>query len=285
MAVDLHSHSTASDGSYTPSELAHAFALSEVRIAALTDHDSAGGVPEFLQTCEEVGIVGIGGIEFSTIYRDREVHLLGYGLPLDNPRCAGFLNDHASRMKDRLARTLNLLASFGFDAPIEEVYIASKGNPPMPPHVLRVLADHGYFYDLAGALNFFNEYLTFGAKAWVDHKTPLEKPLNMLIEVGAVPIVSHPIRLPDLVWLEEILDMGARGFELYYPGQTGKLFTDLESIAKKRGCLATGGCDYHGAFTQRTIREVDVPLEAGIKLLEAIGRDFPSELLSGEANI
>ncbi|MFH1676753.1 MAG: PHP domain-containing protein [bacterium] len=274
MTVDLHSHSTASDGSVSPSDLARAFAAARIRIAALSDHDTVGGVPEFLASCEEVGIIGIGAVEFSTIYRGIEVHLLGYGLPLNDERFIRFMEKHADYLHGRLDETLRKLRSFGFEVSSEEVYAKGGGNPPMPPHIIRALADRGYITDLSKAVNFFLEYLSNTGKAWVPHETMLEAPLNMLNEVGAIPIVAHPLRFPSLDWLNNMLDMGARGFELYYPDQNGKLFDDLVAIREKRGCLVTGGCDFHGAFAERRIAEVSIPIEIGIELLKAIGQDY-----------
>jgi len=278
MSVDLHSHSTISDGSYTPTELARAFAAYGIKIAALTDHDTVGGVAEFLEACGPLNIQGITGIEFSTVYKGQEVHLLGYGLDLNNPKCAGFLAGHADYLRERCEDTLGKLKRYGFDIPIEEVYEFSSGNPPMPPHILRVLSKQGLIDDLAEAVNFFHEYLAFGGKAWVGHETLLEAPLKMLIDTGAVAIVAHPSRLRESGWLEEILDLGAHGFELYYPDHVGAVFDELQGVALKRGCLVTGGCDYHGAFAHRKICEVPVPLEVGVKLLEAVGQEVPPYL-------
>jgi len=278
MSVDLHTHSTASDGSCTPAEVARECVGAGIKIASLTDHDTAGGQKEFLETCRRLGLAAVTGIEFSTVHKGREVHLLGYGLPLDDPRFSGFLREHAAHLKGRLTEILRKLASCGFDLSIDEIYEVSGGNPPMPPHLLRVLGSHGYVPDLAAAVDFFQEYLAFNARAWVDHETSLEKPLEMLIDVGAIAVVSHPFRLPGLDWLEEILDMGAHGLELYYPGQTGSVFLDLESIALRRGCIVTGGCDFHGIFAERRVREVEIPLEVGVNLMKAVGQEIPAAL-------
>jgi hypothetical protein len=271
MPVDLHSHSTASDGSLSPSELARAFAASGIRVAGLTDHDTMGGVREFVSACGEKGIVGIGGIEFSTVIDGLEVHLLGYGLPTDDPRCASFLARHAQYMKHRFEETAKKLASFGFVIDIEDVYRISDGNPAMPPHVLRSLVETGVLSGLGDAVAFFWEYLATNAKAWVPHETPFEAPLEMMNEVGALAIVSHPLRLPGLSFLEKLLDMGADGVELYYPDQTGAYFRDLNALALRRGCVVTGGCDYHGAFAERRIGEIEIPIEVAERLFEALG--------------
>jgi len=278
MSVDLHSHSTASDGSFSPRELAWILKSHGIRIAALTDHDTVGGVEEFLDSCRQAGILGMGGIEFSTIFRGREVHLLGYGLPDDDPRWTGFLAGHADYLRGRCLATLEKLRSHGYELTIEEVYRESDGNPPMPPHILKALGKKQWVSDLGQAVVFFKEYLEFGAKAWVDHETELEAPLGALLDAGALAIVGHPGRFPDLAWLEDILDLGAHGFELWYPGQTGRIFEELESIARKRDCIVTGGSDYHGAFSERRLGEVDVPIEAALKLMHAIGQEIPADL-------
>jgi hypothetical protein len=276
MAVDLHSHSTASDGSFSPAEMARLFAANGVDIAGLTDHDTMGGGPEFLEACDAAGITGIVGIELSTVLHDgTEAHILGYGLPSDDPKWAGFLNRHWDYLRSRCERTLALLAQYGYRIDLDTLYRLSGGNPPMPPHIIMVVALNGGITSIAQVVDFFFEYLNNDAKAWVPHETPVESVIGILNEVGAVSIVSHPNRYPGIDRLEELLDMGARGFELYYPEQNGAVFERLESIARKRDCLVTGGCDYHGAFTERRIGEVEVPLEVAERLFEAIGREMP----------
>ena len=277
MPVDLHSHSTVSDGSYAPRVLARLFAVHDVTVAALTDHDTIGGHSEFLTACDKAGIVGIGGIEFSTVLSDGvEAHILGYGLPDNDPRWTAFLKRHAEYLRGRCERTLKLLEKFGYKINIDDVYRISRGNPPMPPHILKALAEMGIISSFADAVNFFIEYLGTDAKAWVPHETLSETPIAILREVGAIPIVSHPNRYPGIDRLEELLAMGARGFELYYPNQTGQVFEKLKAIAEKHNCLVTGGCDFHGAFAERKIREVEVPMEAAEKLFEAMGKDLRS---------
>lgn len=280
MPVDLHSHSTASDGSHTPHELALALNLHGIKIAALTDHDTMGGGDEFLKTASEIGLTAIVGIEFSTIYRGKEVHLLGYGLERDDSRVKKFMVDHHGYLRERASETLGKLKENGYEISLEKVYQISGGNPPMPSHIIREIYNQGYVTDLIEAVAFFHGYLKFGSKAWVHHETPLQKPLNMMVEVGAIPIVAHPYRFPDLTWLDEMLDMGAKGFELYYPEQTGSVLVELKEKARERDCIVTGGCDYHGAFSERKICEVDIPLEVGINLLKAIGHDVPVDLIS-----
>jgi predicted metal-dependent phosphoesterase TrpH len=277
MSVDLHSHSTASDGSFSPRELPWILKSHGIRIAALTDHDTVGGVKEFIDSCREAGILGTGGIEFSTVFRGREVHLLGYGLPDNDPRWTGFLAGHAAYLRGRCEATLEKLRSYGYDLDIEEVYKESDGNPPMPPHILKVLGKKLGIWDVGKAVVFFKEFLEFGAKAWVDHGTELEAPLGALIDSGALAIVGHPGRFPDLQWLEDILDLGAHGFELWYPDHTGRIFDELAAIARKRDCIVTGGSDYHGAFSERRLGEVDVPIDAALRFLEAIGQEVPAD--------
>lgn len=276
MRIDLHSHSSASDGSFTPREVARTFAAAGIDIAALTDHDTLGGLSDFLAECESAGITGLGGIEFSTVYRDVEVHLLGYRLPVNDPRFKKFMESHYAYLRARCAETLKKLSGFGYEIDIDELYITSKGNPPMSPHILRHLFAKGKISDLKQAVDFFWVFLSNTGKAWVPHETPVESPVRMLREVGAISIVAHPVRLPDTGRLEEILDMGADGFELFYPEQDGDLFEELSSTAGRRGCMVTGGSDYHGAFHKVQVGEASFDPEQVDKFLEAAGIDFKS---------
>jgi hypothetical protein len=282
MAVDLHSHSQASDGSSSPEELARLFAASGVNVAALTDHDTMGGGGEFISVCGELGIKGIVGIEISSILKDGpETHVLGYGLPEDDPRWTGYLAKHWDYLRGRCEATLGLLARYGYRVDIEDVYRISRGNPAMPPHILWALAERGFIHDLSEAVNFFMEFLANGAKAWVPHETLAESAIRTINEVGGISIIAHPSRYPGIDRLEELLDAGARGFELYYPEQNGPVFERLADIARKRGCPVTGGCDFHGAFSERRIREVEVPYHVAERLFEAMGLKLEAEGESG----
>jgi len=275
MLVDLHSHSTASDGSVPPSELPGLFFNSGVAIAGLTDHDTDGGLDDFLAACDRVGIIGVPGIEFTTRHRNREVHLLGYGLNRESTPFRTFIKRHHARLRERCSKTCARLAEYGFSVSIDHIYELSNGNPPMPPYVLKALADEGYLSTYDEAINFFREYLTYNAKAWVDYETPVEEPMKMILESGGLAIVAHPVRLAGIDQLEELLDMGAHGFELHYPDHDANLMNVLEGIALKRGCVVTGGCDYHGKYIDRRIAQVEIPLEVGMKVLEHLKIPVP----------
>lgn len=278
MSVDLHSHSNVSDGSFSPSELARLFRANGVRVAALTDHDTTGGGEEFLKSCSEAGITGIVGIEISTTMSDgTEAHVLGFGLRSDNPVWCAFLKSHHEYLRHRCEETLSLLAKYGYSVPIEDVYRISRGNPPMPPHILMAMGLNGIITSIDEAVQFFWDYLATDAKAWVPHETHPETAIRAINESGGVSLISHPYRYPGVDRLEELLDLGARGFELYYPGQNGEVFERLSEIARRRNCIVTGGCDFHGAFAERRIREVEVPDWVAERLFEAIGLTIPTE--------
>jgi hypothetical protein len=277
MSIDLHSHSTASDGSFPPADVAIAHSASGIKLAALTDHDTLGGVPEFSKACKEEKVIGIGGSEFSTVFDGYEVHLLGYNLDLDNPVCSDFFIKHHEYLRLRLEETLKKLDQLGYPADIDEVYRESMGNPPMPPHILKVLFSHGKINDIKHAVDFFWEYLSNKGKAFVPHETTLEAPVKMMKETGAVSIIAHPLRLNEPVKnTNEILDAGADGFELYYPGQDGDLFDELKLVADSRGCLVSGGSDYHGAFANVMTGEVKILPEYISDFLDAIHVDYGS---------
>jgi 3',5'-nucleoside bisphosphate phosphatase len=276
MPVDLHCHSNISDGSFSPSELVRLFAANNVTVVALTDHDTVGGREEFLGACSLKKITGIVGAEFSTVLSDgTETHILGYGIPPANPKWISFIERHQEYLRNRLTETLKKLSSYGFNVSIDECYCISRGNPPMPPHIMTALAYQGRIHNLNEAVDFFIEYMATNAKAWVPHETQSASVLASLRDIGIVPIISHPARYPGIDRIEELIEMGAMGFELYYPEQTGEPFDRLVSIAKKHACLVTGGCDFHGAFAERRVREVEVPRSAAEALFKAIGEDLP----------
>jgi predicted metal-dependent phosphoesterase TrpH len=248
--IDLHLHSTASDGSLSPSALVCAARTGGLHIIALTDHDTAAGVTE-------AGQAGAGsmhvipGIEVSTTHARGDVHVLGYFIDPAHPRLAAYMRDAEERRRERMRSMLGRLGDMGVRVPFEEV-IAAAGPAARTlgrPHLARALISRGYAQTHAEA---FDRFIGDHGPAYapVDLASPQEA-IELIHAAGGIAVWAHP-RLD--VFLEEIdrfIRWGLDGVECYRPRCDPADSLRLESYARSHGLLVTGGSDWHGSWHGR----------------------------------
>ncbi len=248
MYADLHLHSTASDGSDTPRELAEQAIAAGLSVFALTDHDTIAGIPALLDAVAGRAKV-ITGVEFSCKENGRDCHILGYGFAPDAPAIQDMLAYGAEvRLANTKMRLDYLEAERGIRFSEEErVWVLSQ-NSPSRLHVIMLLMRHGYG-------NSFREAATL----YLDGSKPYEKrvtagdAISAILAAGAVPVWAHPLggegdlhTSPEAL-LPILLDYGLRGLECYYSRYTDKEAAYLCALAEKHGLFISGGSDYHGA--------------------------------------
>jgi len=247
--VDLHTHTTASDGSCSPQELV-ALAKEKGLVAlAVTDHDTVDGVGEALEAGRRYGIEVIPGVEISTCYPG-EMHLLGYYIELDRD-C---LHEALARLKEyrqeRNAKMLNRLRELGMDITYEEVWKAAGGGIIGRPHFARVIAEKGYADSIGDA---FHKFLIPGKPAYLPKEklTPREG-IDLIRRAGGIPVLAHPKHLgltekamDDLVL--ELKGEGLAGIEAIYTSHTQQELAFFSRLAQKHQLLITGGSDFHGS--------------------------------------
>jgi len=269
--IDLHIHSTYSDGSMTPGEIVGAAAVSGLRVIALTDHDTIGGVQEALRAAEAAGTTGatgfagaagtadaaksltvIPGVEISA-YHEYPLHLLGY-FGVDNYRnIDGFLKEMRYERNVRNDKIIEKLNMLGIKLSREEV-VAFAGKEVFGRlHIAAVLVKKGVSRTLSEA---FYDYLSEGRKAYVKKLggTPREC-VRAIADAGGLPVVAHPgklgMRLKELKsFAKSLADCGLYGIEAYYPDNTPAETANYLNIANELGLIATGGSDFHGAFRE-----------------------------------
>ncbi len=249
MLVDLHTHSNASDGQYSPSDLTHLVYNSGIELWSLTDHDTIDGVAEAASASATFGIDFVPGIEIST--QDiTEIHILGYGIDTENP----ILNDRCSEFQKarscRGERIRVYLAQKGIDIDLEEVVGYAEGNVLARPHFARYLVEHGYVPDRKSA---FDRYLdTEDFKKNTDRRKPHpEETIELIHQAGGLAVLAHPgnYHLTEEVLINllgRLSDMGLDGIECIYSGhsesQTNQYLRIMHLYDLKTGC----GSDYHG---------------------------------------
>ena len=244
--IDLHSHTTESDGSCSLAQLIEEAARAGVSILGVTDHDTFAGYDQAL-TAAAGGPELVCGIELSTKLHGRSVHLLGYFLGLD--RLAGFRDwilDLQAARRDRNVRLAARLRELGFDITIEEAEDRGRGMTGRP-HFAQILVEKGYVASIRQA---FDDYLDESAKGYVYRREPqFAEGVESIRQAGGIASLAHPVRvkgdLPAL--MPELHAAGLNAIEAYHSDH-GPRDTELYlGLAKKFGMLVTGGSDFHGA--------------------------------------
>jgi predicted metal-dependent phosphoesterase TrpH len=255
--VDLHTHSTASDGRLAPTELVAKAAASGLRVLALTDHDSAAGVDEALTAGLAYNLTVVPGIEFSTRHEYEKgfigIHLLGYFFDHHHPAVEEAVEKvQAGRLEQKI-RQIEIMQSFGFDIPVEAV-LARVSGVPGRPHIAAVLMDRnpGRFLSIQ---HIFDEYLGYRKKAHVGRSFALKvgEAAQLIHEAGGLSVLAHPAIYDSEVSLEKMVEYaaadGVQGLEINYPYREVKnqqRVPLLAQLAERFNMVQTGGTDFHG---------------------------------------
>ena len=258
LGIDLHIHSTASDGSFTPAEiLEHAQKLNLAAIA-ITDHDAIDGSREALQIGIPPSFNFLTGVEISAAHPpffpgSGSFHILGYNINLDNRE----LNQALSRLQDarrnRNPAILRRLNELGFQITLEEVNQEVGEGQLGRPHIAYAMVKKGFVASIDEA---FDKYLGTNGPAYVDkYRIECEQAINIIRAAGGVPVLAHPALLNiendqklDAL-LKNLVKMGLKGIEVYYPEHSPRQVRQYTELAGKYGLLMTGGTDFHGTIT------------------------------------
>lgn len=248
--VDLHLHTTASDGVKRPSEMVRYAKGKGLQAISITDHDTTEGLEEGLAEGERIGFEVIPGIEISAEHTPGSMHLLGYFIDIHCPSLNEKLRYLQKARWERNPKMIEKLNRLGVNITYEEVVKASGGGQVGRPHFAQVLMDKGYVRNFQEA---FDRYLKKGAPAYVDKLrfTPAEA-IHFINEAGGVAVLGHPntLALNGFVELERLLisliEEGLKGIEVYYPEHSPSEVSQYKGIAEKYDLVMTGGTDYHG---------------------------------------
>jgi predicted metal-dependent phosphoesterase TrpH len=254
MAIDLHLHSSASDGGFTPRvvvEHAHELGL---RCIALTDHDTVEGIDEASARAEELNIPFIRGIELTAQDGKQEVHILGYFIDHHNERLLQHLHGTLERIVGRVEKIVAKLNHIGYPVTMEEVKeIAGKGTMGRP-HIARAMQRRGYIRTHQEA---FNRFLGENCPAFVEVNDAIPPPeaYELILEAGGIPSIAHPGFLGRADMMGEIevcnhIEWGAMAIEIYHPRHDNYMVDYYKRLARKYSLAVTGGSDCHGNFYQ-----------------------------------
>jgi predicted metal-dependent phosphoesterase TrpH len=273
--IDLHAHTTASDGSLTPGQLVDLAKKIGLKALAVTDHDTLDGLPEAIAHGAEVGLEVVPGVEISAEFRPGTMHILGYFIDPGHPDLSEKLRTLQEARRTRNPRIAAKLRDLGLAVAMEEVEAAAGSGQVGRPHFARVLIEKNYVADIEEA---FDRYLGKGAPAYVDKFRLYPKDaLTMIRGAGGIAVLAHPFTLDlDPEALESLLlDLaggGLEGIEVYYSEHTPEMTSLYLALAERLGLLPTGGSDFHGENKQeialgRGLGDLIVPYDllAGLK--------------------
>lgn len=255
--IDLHIHSTASDGTLSPGEiLCRALSL-ELRAIAITDHDTAEGC----RTAIRQGIPGsldfITGIEISAsppapFAVSGSFHILGYGMDIDHPGLNDILEKQQAARKNRNPLIIKRLTDLGIPLRLEEIESAFKGAQLGRPHIAQILLEKGYVRSIDEA---FDLYIGKGRPAYVEKfRLSCGAAINAISRAGGVAVLAHPaiLKIDHRNVLEGLVSrlktMGLKGIEVYYPEHTPEQTAFYIDLAQRNRLLMTGGTDFHGGI-------------------------------------
>jgi hypothetical protein len=271
--VDLHCHSTASDGTLSPTQVVQLAVDSGLSALALTDHDTIGGIAEAAAAAKERNIDFLPGIEISCDFSPGTMHILGYGVDPTSPVLADMTAKLIEGRDNRNPKIIARLQELGVDITMDEVEKESGGGVVGRPHIAAILVRKGYVSSIKEA---FNQYLAPGGKAYFDkERLTSQQALGMIRDSGGLPVLAHPVQLRlendaqlDTV-VKNLLDQGLAGIEIIHSDHDASWIEKCEALAKKYRLLRTGGSDFHGTNKK------------DIRLGVAGGRRVPREFYDG----
>ena len=247
--LDLHLHTTHSDGSLAPAEVLRLAHKAGVTALAITDHDIVTGIPEAIATGTELGIEIIPGVEISSFVGKSELHILGYCIDWQNPELIRRLATLRESRHRRNPQIIERLRSLGLDVTYEEVRALAGTDAVGRPHIARLLMDKKY---VTSAKDAFDRYLAEGRPAYVARELPLPiDAITWIRAAGGVAVLAHPtwakVSGEGLNTLLTTLKAeGLGGIEVHYSTHTKRQTTEYLDLAKRLGMLVTGGSDFHG---------------------------------------
>lgn len=269
--IDLHTHSTASDGEDSPGEVVRKAKNLDLAAVAITDHDTVGGHAEALLAGQNLGMKVIPGCELSSTCGKNRFHIVGLWVPGDNATFNELLANLRKKRQDRNVGIVDILRSLGFDISIDEVIQESlagnkDGKPGSigRPHIASVLVRKGYVKNMREA---FDEYLKPGKKAWLPKEVPTsEDACRLLADIGATVVLAHPFLEQDKIKptpqeIDEVVSLlaphGLNAIEVWHPSHTPEDEKAALEIARRHGLLPSGGSDYHAG------KKTDISLGTG----------------------
>jgi len=267
--VDLHIHSTASDGRLEPEDIVHKSAENGLTVIAIADHDTVDGITSALVAAKAFPwLKVIPCVELSTDVPSGEVHILGYFIDYTSQELLATLKRLRNSRRERAKGMVAKLGSLGIHIEWQRVQEIAGSGSIGRPHIAQAMLEKGYIASLKEA---FTEYIGRGGPAYVEREkmTPVEA-MELILQAKGLPVLAHPFTINDPETLViELKAAGLVGIEAYYDGYTADEISRLVNLADKYGLIASGGSDYHGldVSSETMIGGADVPIKSAEQLI------------------
>ena len=272
--VDLHIHTSVSDGRFSPEEIVGQAVKLGVNTLAICDHDNIDGViPAMEAAAAFPQLRVIPGVEISTYAPGSEVHILGYFMDVNDSRLKAALADSRNSRLGRAKAMIARLNKLGIDIGWQQVKEIAGDSTVGRPHIARAMLEKGYIKTFNEA---FDKYIGLVGPAYVErHKLTPSQAVTLVKEAKGLPVLAHPFTVNNpQALMVELKAAGLAGIEAYYDNYSADKRNELARIAARHSLIATGGSDYHGidASTETMLGDADVPAECAEKLLALAGR-------------
>jgi len=251
--IDLHVHTSFSDGTLSPSEIVQAAQRVGLRAIAITDHDTLRGNQEAIEEGEKLGVEVVPGVEVSVDFQGGTMHVLGYYVDINCSPFIEVLERIENARHDRNREILDKLVRLGMPLDYAEIKAVANEGPIGRPHIAQALIQREYVGSVREA---FDRYLKKGAPAYAERLRFSEtEAIRSICQAGGVAVLAHPGSLNCgsteslSAVVERIVSVGLQGLEAYYPSHSIELQHTCESLAAQYGLLTTGGTDFHGAIS------------------------------------
>jgi predicted metal-dependent phosphoesterase TrpH len=245
--IDLHTHTTASDGRCTPAELVARAAASGVRVLAVTDHDTVAGCDPAAAACATAGIELVSGIEITAVVDGADVHVLGYFIDLQSPALQTFLAGQRRLRVERVRLMIDRLAALGLRLNAETILQPALDDPSTAvgrPWIARALVAEGHVADTNEA---FERWLSRGRPAFVPRLgAPPAEVIARIHQAGGIASLAHPIHLGHDEWIRGFAECGLDALEAYHTDHDEAATNRYLALAVGLGLAISGGSDYHG---------------------------------------
>lgn len=267
--VDLHIHSTASDGKLSPADIVHKSAERGLTVIALADHDTVNGIaPALVAAKASPQLKVIPSIEISTDVPKGEVHVLGYFIDHTDHKLKTTLKRMRHSRRERAHGMVTKLGKLGIHIEWQRVQKIAGSGSIGRPHIAQAMLEKGYIASFREA---FAKYISRDGPAYVEREkmTP-QQAVGLILQTNGLPVLAHPLTINDLETMVIKLKVaGLVGIEAYYSGYTAEEINRLVSLANRHNLIVSGGSDYHGLdnATETMIGDVDVPMESAEQLI------------------
>lgn len=248
--IDLHTHTTISDGTMTPTELIAYAKEKELKAIAITDHDGIDAIEEAIKEAEKYDIEIVPSIEFATDYNGTELHILAHYIDYKNADLLSLIKSIQYNRQNRNEKMIQKLNNLGFDVSVDELYAISKNkNIVTRAHFALLLLQKGYVETRDEA---FKKYISAGCPAYVPRNLmSVYECIKLIQKFNGIPTLAHPtlykMNMHEIeLLIKELSEYGLKAVEAIYPLHTKQQEGDIKAIAKKYNLKISGGTDFHG---------------------------------------